>query len=47
MRKFFDVFLDHSPSLPSNREIEFEIYLMPRVGPISKSTYRMAPAEFI
>ena len=43
--KFPDVFSEELPRLPPNREIEFEIELLPRMTPISKAPYRMAPAE--
>ena len=33
------------PGLPSDREIEFEIELLPRIAPISKVPYRMAPTK--
>ncbi|KAL5551368.1 hypothetical protein UlMin_001544 [Ulmus minor] len=33
------------PGLPPNREIQFEIELLPGTAPISKAPYRMAPAE--
>ena len=31
--------------MPPDREIEFEIDLIPGTGPISKPPYRMAPSE--
>ncbi|XP_071928109.1 uncharacterized protein [Coffea arabica] len=40
-----DVFPDELVNLPPEREIEFEINLLPGVSPISKTPYRMAPAE--
>ncbi|KAL5545187.1 hypothetical protein UlMin_008971 [Ulmus minor] len=33
------------PGLPPDREIQFEIELLPGTAPISKAPYRMAPAE--
>nr|GFC15005.1 hypothetical protein [Tanacetum cinerariifolium] len=45
VRKFADVFPDEFPGLPSAREIEFGIELVPGAEPISKASYRMAPVE--
>ncbi|XP_074592496.1 uncharacterized protein LOC141848370 [Curcuma longa] len=39
------VFPDELPGLAPDREIEFEIELIPGTNPISKAPYRMAPAE--
>ena len=43
--RFPDVFLEKFPGLPSNREIKFEMELLPRIAPISKVPNRVAPAE--
>ncbi|XP_071905720.1 uncharacterized protein [Coffea arabica] len=43
--EYSDVFLDELVNLPPQREIEFEINLLPGTSPISKTPYRMAPAE--
>ena len=43
--RFPNVFPEKFLGLPSNREIEFEIELLPRIAPISKAPNRMAPAE--
>ena len=40
-----EVFPEELPGLPPNREVEFEIELVPGTGPISKAPYRMSPAE--
>ncbi|XP_027169138.1 uncharacterized protein LOC113768828 [Coffea eugenioides] len=40
-----DVFPDELVTLPPEREIEFKIDLLPGTSPISKTPYRMAPAE--
>ena len=40
-----DVFPDELVNLPPEREIEFEINLLPGTSPISKTPYRMALAE--
>ncbi|KAL0416064.1 UNVERIFIED_CONTAM: Transposon Tf2-12 polyprotein, partial [Sesamum latifolium] len=45
VREFFDVFSDGLPGPPPDREIEFEINLIPEAPPISKAPYRIAPAE--
>ena len=43
--RFPDVFPKELPRLLPDREIEFEIELLPGTTPISKAPYRMAPAE--
>ena len=43
--EFSDVFPEELPGLPPKREMEFSIDLLPGTNPISKATYRMAPAE--
>ncbi|XP_030449845.1 uncharacterized protein LOC115672208 [Syzygium oleosum] len=45
VREFSNVFPEDLPGLPLDREIEFCIELMPGKAPISKATYRMAPAK--
>ena len=45
VKEFLEVFPDDLPGLPPDREIEFEIELLPGTAPISKAPYRMAPAE--
>nr|GEY36933.1 putative reverse transcriptase domain, aspartic peptidase domain protein [Tanacetum cinerariifolium] len=45
VREFVDVFPDELPGLPSAKEIEFGIELIPGAEPISKAPYRMAPVE--
>ena len=45
MSEYPDVFPDELVNLPPKREIEFEINLLPGTSPISKTPYRMAPAE--
>ncbi|XP_077248532.1 uncharacterized protein LOC143888109 [Tasmannia lanceolata] len=44
VREFLDVFPDDF-ELPPHREIDFTIDLVPGTEPISKTPYRMAPAE--
>ncbi|XP_073049612.1 uncharacterized protein [Primulina eburnea] len=45
VQEFSDVFLEELPGMVPDREIEFEINLVPGATPISKAPYRMAPAE--
>ena len=45
VNEFLTVFPEDLPGLPPDREIEFEIELIPGIAPISKTPYRMAPAE--
>ncbi|KAL5567827.1 hypothetical protein UlMin_024402 [Ulmus minor] len=45
VREFTDVFPEELPGLPPNREVSFEIDLIPGSAPVSKAPYRMAPAE--
>ena len=45
VRNFQDVFPEDLPGLPPECEVEFSIELQPETAPISKTPYRMAPAE--
>ncbi|XP_074342415.1 uncharacterized protein LOC141679962 [Apium graveolens] len=45
VKEFLEVFPKELPGLPPDREIQFEIDLIPSTDPISKAPYRMAPAE--
>ncbi|XP_075478906.1 uncharacterized protein LOC142519762 [Primulina tabacum] len=45
VQEFSDVFPEELPGMVPDREIEFEINLVPGATPISKTPYRMAPAE--
>ena len=45
VKDFSDVFPEDLPGLPSSREIEFEINVIPKATPISKAPYRMMPAK--
>ena len=45
VREFSDVFLEDLSRLPSNRELEFCIDLLPKIAPISILLYRMALVE--
>ncbi|KAA3485151.1 DNA/RNA polymerases superfamily protein [Gossypium australe] len=42
-----DDFLEEMPGLPSDREVEFEIELLPGTAPVSIAPYRMAPKELV
>ncbi|XP_073066032.1 uncharacterized protein [Primulina eburnea] len=45
VQEFLDVFPEELPGTIPDREVEFEINLVPNATPISKAPYRMAPAE--
>ena len=45
--EFEDVFPDEVLGLPSHREVEFSIDLVPRTGLVSMAPYRMAQAELV
>ena len=45
VNEFEDMFPKDLLGLPLEREIEFEIKLIPGTAPISQMPYRMAPAE--
>nr|XP_027098834.1 uncharacterized protein LOC113718113 [Coffea arabica] len=45
VQEFPDVFPEELKTLPPEREVEFRIDLVPGSAPISKTPYRMAPAE--
>nr|KYP38557.1 hypothetical protein KK1_040183 [Cajanus cajan] len=45
VQNFPEVFPIDIPGLPSDKEIEFSIELMPRTRPISMAPYRMSPSE--
>ena len=47
VHEFEDVFSDEVPRLPSHREVEFSIDLVPGTSPISMAPYRMAPVELV
>ncbi|GKE51407.1 putative reverse transcriptase domain-containing protein, partial [Tanacetum coccineum] len=44
-RDFLEVFPDDLSRLPPIREIEFQIELVPRAIPVTKSLYRLAPSK--
>ena len=45
VKEFIEVFPEDLPGLPPEREISFEIELLPGSAPVSEAPYRMAPAE--
>ena len=45
VNEFPDVFSEDLPGLPPDRDVEFAIDVTPGTAPISKASYRMAPAE--
>ncbi|KAL5569387.1 hypothetical protein UlMin_025962 [Ulmus minor] len=45
VNEFVSVFPEDLPRLPPNREVVFEIEVLPGTAPISKAPYRMAPVE--
>ncbi|GKE76615.1 reverse transcriptase domain-containing protein, partial [Tanacetum coccineum] len=42
---FLEVFPEDLPGLPPVRQVEFQIYLIPRVTPVARPPYRLAPSE--
>ena len=45
--EFRDVFPDEIPGLPSKRDIDFTIELVPGAAPVSKAPYRMSTPEML
>ncbi|GJX72410.1 hypothetical protein Tco_0309581 [Tanacetum coccineum] len=45
VRDFPEVFPEDLPGLPLIRQVEFQIDLVPRVAPVARSPYRLAPSE--
>ncbi|GKA62619.1 putative reverse transcriptase domain-containing protein, partial [Tanacetum coccineum] len=45
VREFPEVFPKDLPGLPPVRQVEFQIYLIPRVTPVARAPYRLAPSE--
>ncbi|XP_027155340.1 uncharacterized protein LOC113755857, partial [Coffea eugenioides] len=45
VREFSDIFPEELKTLPPEREVKFKIDLVPGTAPISKTPYRMSPAE--
>nr|GEU64001.1 hypothetical protein [Tanacetum cinerariifolium] len=45
VRDFPKVFLEDLPGLPSTRQVEFQIDLIPGAAPVARAPYRLAPSE--
>jgi hypothetical protein len=45
VEEFMDVFPEDFLGMPPEKEVEFYIYLLSRMTPIAKRSYRMAPIE--
>ncbi|GJT29568.1 hypothetical protein Tco_0909843 [Tanacetum coccineum] len=45
VREFPEVFPEDLPCLPSVRQVEFQINLIPRTTPVARAAYRLAPSE--
>ncbi|GJW48755.1 putative reverse transcriptase domain-containing protein [Tanacetum coccineum] len=45
VREFLEVFPEDLPGLPSVRQIEFQINLIPGASPVAYAPYRLAPSE--
>nr|GEX67515.1 putative reverse transcriptase domain-containing protein [Tanacetum cinerariifolium] len=45
VREFLDVFLEDLHSLPSVRQVEFQIDFIPGAAPVARAPYRLAPSE--
>ncbi|GKE18403.1 putative reverse transcriptase domain-containing protein, partial [Tanacetum coccineum] len=45
IRDFSEVFPEEFPGLPSPRQVEFRIDLVPGVAPVARAPYRLAPSE--
>ncbi|GKF11831.1 hypothetical protein Tco_0049757 [Tanacetum coccineum] len=42
---FLEVFLEDLPSIPSTRQMEFQIDLIPGAAPVVRAPYQLAPSE--
>ncbi|GJY25548.1 putative reverse transcriptase domain-containing protein [Tanacetum coccineum] len=45
VQDFPDVFPEDLLGLPSTRQVEFQIYLVPGAAPVARAPYRLAPSE--
>ncbi|XP_071704951.1 uncharacterized protein [Rutidosis leptorrhynchoides] len=45
VREFLDVFPDELPGLPPQRDVEFQIDLVPGAALVARAPYRLAPLE--
>jgi hypothetical protein len=41
VREYLDIFPEELPGMPPDRDVEFLIDLMPKIGPIAKRPYKM------
>ncbi|GKF74306.1 hypothetical protein Tco_0220638, partial [Tanacetum coccineum] len=47
VRDFPEVFPEDLPGLPPNRQVEFQIDLVPGAAPVARAPYRLAPSKGI
>ncbi|GKF13485.1 hypothetical protein Tco_0054947 [Tanacetum coccineum] len=45
VREFPELFLEDLPGLPPVHQVEFQINLIPRVAPVVRAPYKLAPSE--
>nr|GEY11610.1 putative reverse transcriptase domain-containing protein [Tanacetum cinerariifolium] len=45
VKEFPDIFLEDLPGLPPVRQVEFQIDLIPGIGPVARTPYRLAPSK--
>ncbi|GKA29104.1 putative reverse transcriptase domain-containing protein [Tanacetum coccineum] len=45
VRNFLEVFPEDLPGLPSTRQVEFQVDLVPGAAPVAQAPYRLAPSE--
>nr|GFC81373.1 putative reverse transcriptase domain-containing protein [Tanacetum cinerariifolium] len=45
VRDFLEVFPEDFPGLPSTRQVEFQIDLVPGAAPVARAPYRLAPSK--
>ncbi|GJW15777.1 putative reverse transcriptase domain-containing protein [Tanacetum coccineum] len=45
VRDFLEVFREDLPGLPTTRQVEFQIVLVPGAAPVARAPYRLAPSE--
>nr|GEY97238.1 putative reverse transcriptase domain-containing protein [Tanacetum cinerariifolium] len=45
IQDFPEVFPENLPGLPPARPVEFQIDLIPRLAPVARASYRLAPSE--
>jgi len=47
VREFMDMLPEEVHGLPSKREVDFSINMVPGVGPLSMTPYRMTPTKLV